>query len=320
MDPITLILAGMSFVTLVCMVVGVAQLVRRSESPVDRLERIVAAQMPCDGEECADRGAFRLAPGVGRLMQRIGARVVRSFSADDRASSGPALRLVQAGMRSPSAPAIHAAAKLLCMIGAGLAVGIAAWINAGQVVLAYGLALAAGLTGYVAPDVFVLHRVRRRRQAIDRELPDVLDLLVVCTQAGLGLDASIDRVAAATRRTCPTLAGELEAMVLEAQIGRPRHDVLRNLARRTGSESARSLAAILIQSDRFGTSVAQALSTTADSLRIARQHRAEAAAGRAAVKILFPLILCIFPAIFLVVAGPALVQLGGTLFPLLAAR
>jgi tight adherence protein C len=320
MDVMTLLLIGLTFATLVCIALGTTRLARRRDSAVDRLERLVAGQSSTDAEEPHDDRVFRLASGAGRLLHRLGARLLGAGGAGFGRHARHAERLVQAGLRAPTAPAVFAAAKLLSLIAAGLLVGITAYVQFNRVVPAYGLGLAAALTGFIAPDLVVLHLARRRRQTIERELPDVLDLLVVCTQAGLGLDASIDRVAAATRRTCPTLAAELEAMVLEAQIGRPRHEVLRNLARRTGSESARSLAAILIQSDRFGTSVAQALSTSADSLRVARQHRAEAAAGRAAVKILFPLILCIFPAIFLVVAGPALIQLGQTLFPLLAAR
>jgi tight adherence protein C len=143
-------------------------------------------------------------------------------------------------------------------------------------------------------------------RAITEGLPGALDLLVICLEAGLALDAAIVRVATELGRGNPILGGELLLVSREVQAGLPRRDALRNLAERTGVAELTTLSAILGQSDRLGTSVAQALRVQAESMRTRRRQRAEEQAAKAAVKIVFPLVFCIFPALFVVVLGPAL--------------
>lgn len=149
---------------------------------------------------------------------------------------------------------------------------------------------------------------RRRRRALARAYPDLLDLLVLCMEAGLGMDAAIARVGADLALTAPELAAELRQVSLELRAGAVRQDALRSMAQRTGLSELRSLAAMLAQAERFGTGVAASLRQHAADLRQHRRQRAEEQAAKLALKLLFPLIFCIFPSLLLVLLGPASIQ------------
>ena len=173
----------------------------------------------------------------------------------------------------------------------------------------FGLALVLAVLGFYLPTLFIGMRQSRRHDAVLGALPDALDLMVICVEAGLGVAAALQRVAVEMRLASPELAAELALVNQEMQTGMSRTDALRNLAERTGVDEIYSLVAMLIQTDRLGTSVAQALRSHADSMRVRRRQRAEQLARKASVKLAFPLVLLIFPALMLVLLGPAVVQL-----------
>jgi tight adherence protein C len=167
----------------------------------------------------------------------------------------------------------------------------------------------AGALGFLAPDFWLGHKIAARQVKLRMALPEALDLMVICIEAGLGLDQTIVRVADELALSQPELAEELALVNLEQRAGRPRADALRNLAERTDVSSVRSLVTMLIQTDHFGTSLAEALRVHSDSLRTQRRQMAEEEAAKTTVKLVFPLVFFIFPSLFLVVLGPALITI-----------
>ena len=165
------------------------------------------------------------------------------------------------------------------------------------------------LVGFYLPGIWLRIRIARRRDKILEALPDALDLLVVCVEAGMGLDAAINRVAEEIELNHKVLSDELKFLNLELRAGKLRRDALRNLALRTGLEDLNSLVTLIIQTDKFGTSVAQALRVYSDALRTKRHQRAEEIAAKLPVKLIFPLVLFIFPALFVTILGPAAIRL-----------
>jgi tight adherence protein C len=229
----------------------------------------------------------------------------------DRAASSAATRelLVHAGYRSQRAPAIFwgsriAAASVLAVIG-GLTLPIFG-VGAGITLMA-GLYL--GAVGYILPLLVVRSKARRRQKTLILALPDALDLLVVCVEAGLGLNQAFVRVAEEIHPLSESMAEELHLLNLEIRAGVARDEALRSLFERTGVEDIRALALMLIQADRFGTSIANALRVHSETLRDKRKQRAEEAAAKTTIKLIFPLVICIFPAMFVVLVGPGLIQI-----------
>jgi tight adherence protein C len=166
-----------------------------------------------------------------------------------------------------------------------------------------------GLMGYVLPSFMVGRKVKQRQKEMQKALPDALDMLVVSVEAGLGLNQAMVRVSEEIDRISPVLSEQLALVNLEIRAGTGREDALRNLAERTGLQDISSLVGMLIQTDRFGTSVAQALRVHADTMRTKRRQRAEEAAAKTTIKLIFPLVFCIFPAMFVVILGPAVIQI-----------
>jgi tight adherence protein C len=172
--------------------------------------------------------------------------------------------------------------------------------------------------GYFLPNAFLEQRIAQRKREVFESFPDAMDLITVCVEAGLGLDAALSRVGEEMHVRSPILGEELHLINLELRAGSSRERALRNLALRTGVEEIDALVAMLVQSDRFGTSVADSLRVHAESLRTKRRLRAEEAAAKIAVKLLFPLIFFIFPSMLLVLLGPALIGIHSILLPTLA--
>jgi tight adherence protein C len=172
----------------------------------------------------------------------------------------------------------------------------------------------AGLAFYL-PDMVVWIITRNRKEAIFLGLPDALDLMVVCVEAGLGLDQAMRKVAEEMKTTYRVIAAEFALCNFQLQMGRSRTEVLHELCSRTGVDDLRALAAILIQAEKFGSSVAQALRVQSDAMRIRRRQLAEERAAKTAVKLIFPLVLFIFPAIFVVLVGPAAITMVNEMFP-----
>jgi tight adherence protein C len=231
--------------------------------------------------------------------------------------SGPAPRtqilLIRAGYRSTQALSAMRGFKILTPIAfLALAFGTGAykWNT-------FMVPLLAVALGYLFPDMFLTWRVNARQLKLRRGLPDGLDLLVICVESGLGLDQALMKVAQELRITHPELSEELQLVNLEMRIGKTRIEALRELARRTGLEDIKSLVAMLVQTDRFGTSVAQSLRVFSDDLRIKRRQRAEEMSAKTSVKMVPPLIFFIFPALMVVILGPAVLTLLRQLMPAL---
>jgi tight adherence protein C len=172
-----------------------------------------------------------------------------------------------------------------------------------------GLTLLGVCYGLFLPSFMLSRQIAKRQNRIMRALPDTLDLMVVCVEAGLGLNAALQRVGREMELVEPALAYELAVTNREIRAGKPRDEALRNLGDRTGVGDLKSLVAMLVQSDRFGTSIADSLRIFADSIRIKRRQRAEELVAKAAIKLVFPLLLFIFPALLIVLMGPALIRM-----------
>ena len=174
------------------------------------------------------------------------------------------------------------------------------------------------MIGLYLPNLWLKLKISSRKEKIQQGLPDALDLMVVCVEAGTGLDAAINRVGEEMKLTNKVLSEEFRFLNLELRAGKQRHDALRNLALRTDLEDVSSLVTLLIQTERFGTSIAQALRVHSDSMRTKRYQRAEEIAQKMPVKLIFPLVLFIFPALLVVILGPAIINIFRTLLPILA--
>jgi len=223
--------------------------------------------------------------------------------------------LANAGFNSPHSVEIYLAIKFASLI-AGLIVG-SGYGMASWGVTQKGIAAAVGGAGlgFYLPEMVMMILRKSRQEKIFLSLPDALDLLVVCVEAGLGLDAGMRRVSEELEDTAPELCGELALCNFQLQMGRPRRDVLHDLGVRSGVDDLKALAAILIQADRFGSSIAQALRVQSDSMRTRRRQIAEEKAAKTAVQLIFPLVLFIFPGIFVVLVGPAAINIVNTLLP-----
>ncbi len=232
------------------------------------------------------------------------------------------ISFMNAGYRNASAPVLFFTAKtILTFVLPGLFV-LYAIMNHGLVKANTLLALMLffATIGYFLPNVFLSRRIAYRKREIFESFPDALDLIIVCVEAGLGLDAALARVGEEMHMRSPILGAELHLTNLEIRAGNSREKALRNLALRTGVEDIDSLVAILVQSERFGTSVGDALRVHADSLRTKRRLRAEEAAAKIAVKLLFPLIFFIFPSMLVVLLGPAVISIHNILLPRLSGQ
>jgi tight adherence protein C len=163
--------------------------------------------------------------------------------------------------------------------------------------------------GFLAPDFWLSNRIKKRQGRIARGLPDVLDLLVICIEAGLSLDQATSRSALELVQAQPELCDELNVVVLEQRAGRPRADAWKHMAERTGEENIRNLVSMLVQAEQFGTSIAKTLRIHSDTLRVKRVQQVEEAAAKTTIKLLFPLVFFIFPALFVVVLGPAVLSM-----------
>lgn len=225
--------------------------------------------------------------------------------------------LIAAGFRSSSAVAVLYGSKIVLAVVLVLLALILRDSFTKNPVMRIVLPVAGGGIGYFLP-AFILGRVAKRRQEKIRfSLPDVLDLMVVCTEAGCGLDQAIVNVSRELKTVHPAIADELALVNMEIMAGKSRADALRNLGRRTAEDETRKLVAILIQTDKFGTSVGEALRTQSDFLRIRRRQEAEERAGKVGVKLVFPIFFFCLPSLLVVTAGPGMLQLFHNLFPLM---
>ncbi len=219
--------------------------------------------------------------------------------------------MIRAGYRRPEAVHAMQGMKILLPIGLVALVYFTDFYRMNPVFIL----VAAAVLGFILSEVWLARRVAHRQRRITVGLPDALDLLVVCVEAGLGLDQAVARVGQELRIAHPDLSDELHLVILEVRVGKSREEALRELGVRTGVEDVKALAAMLIQTDRFGTDLARSLRVHSDNLRTKRRQRAEEKAAKTTVKLVPPLVFFIFPALFVVLLGPAVISLVRQLLP-----
>ena len=241
------------------------------------------------------------------FVKRVGDKAPRS----PKEMGSLRLRLVQAGYRRDDAITIFFGIRVCVSLGL---FGLFSTSLIGRPNMMFALC-GLGL-GYILPGMVLARLAKRRAHKIRLALADMLDLLVVSVEAGLGLDQALMRVASELATAYPELSDELRLINLELRAGKPRSEALRNMADRSGVDDLSSLVTMLIQTDKFGTSVAQSLRVYSETLRTKRRQRAEEAAAKTGVKMVFPLVLCIFPSIWIVTIGPAAIKFITVLFPM----
>ena len=275
----------------------------------ERLKAIAGGQI---ADSTTTKGGWRAK--VVKLAKPIAKLAV---PAEGWEASGLRTRFMNAGLRHPSAPGLFFAAKAiltfalpgLFMIYAGVRT-----IPVGANAIMFWLLVLAAL-GYYLPNVILARKIALRQRDLFEAFPDAMDLVIVCVEAGLGLDAAISRAGEEMRLRSPALADELNLVGLELRAGASRERALRNLSLRTGVEEVGGLVTMLVQADRFGTNIADSLRVHADTLRTRRRLKAEEAAAKIPLKLLFPLIFCIFPSLLLVLLGPAFIRIIKVLMP-----
>ncbi|MEK7710255.1 MAG: type II secretion system F family protein [Planctomycetota bacterium] len=232
-----------------------------------------------------------------------------SMRSDAEQMSRLRMKLACAGLRSESAPTAFLASKTVVAVLLGLSAAGYVWAKGTTLPNAVGIVTTAIGLGFLAPNLWLSSAISKRKEKIRNGLPDTLDMMVISVEAGLGLDGAFQRVGDEMKKVHPTLSEELQIVTLESQMGIPRSEALANFAARSGLDEARSLVAIINQAERFGTSIAKALRNQSDALRVKRRQAAEERAQKTTVKLMAPLILFIFPAILVVLAGPAALKM-----------
>jgi tight adherence protein C len=223
------------------------------------------------------------------------------------------LFLIQAGYMSPNSVAYYWGTRLMLAVGLS-AIGVVFSPLLGKSPLFSTMtAIWLASAGWIFPPFYLRHRVKSRQKAIVKAMPDALDMMVVCVEAGLALNQAILRVSEEIVHISPLMGEQLALVNLEIRAGTAREEALRNLGERTGVSDVRALVTMLIQTDRFGTSIATALRVHADTLRTKRRQRAEEASAKTTIKLIFPLVFFVFPAMFVVILGPALISIVRTL-------
>ena len=299
----TILLPLIGFVFVSLLVAGAAMAISAGGAGTigRRLGEVAAARTDALGEFASDRRAVLAA------LQRIGAMAPRSGSETGKLQQ----RLITAGFRGKEA--------IVVFFGIRLGLAVLCFVVAATPILwrpNLPMALAVCGVAYVLPSMILARLAKRRQHRIRLGLPDALDLLVVSVEAGLGLDQALQRVAEELPFAHPDLCDELRLINLELRAGTGRVEALHNLAKRTGIDDISSLVTMLVQTDKFGTSVAQALRVHSDTMRTKRRQRAEEAAAKTGAKMVFPLVICIFPSIWVVTLGPAVIKFIQVLLPM----
>lgn len=270
-----------------------------------RLQELKTGKAPSKKNQLA-------APTMGKIassaIPKIGSRLVPS---DEKEKTRLQARLVQAGLYNRQSMVVFLGVKMLLMVGPaiiGLGIGLAGFAPVKPAVL-YGACF--GMIGMIGPSMWLDKKKAARQMGFRRGLPDALDVIVICVEGGLSLTGALRRVSADLRSVHPDLALELEIVQREVQLGQTAGEALRRFGERADMEEVRSLASVIIQSERFGAGLNKALRVHAETLRLRRQQKAEEMAQKAGTKVLFPTLLFIFPAIFVVILGPAMIQISG---------
>ena len=294
-----------SLVFLSGMIIVIAVFFAFTGKAVPTAERLAKLWKPATAEE---KIGFRerQKQQAQSLLLRLGKLFPSPGAKKGKGSSSQVNRMMaRAGIRRAGAAGMLQGAKLILTPGTVALVFFTGLYQYNP----FTIPILAALAGFFLPDFWLTRRIRSRQKQIQRGLADALDLLVICVEAGLALDQALLRVAQELRITHQALSEELDIVTAEMRLGKSRIEALRELATRTGVEDIKGLVAMLIQTDRFGTSIAQSLRVHADDLRSKRRQRAEEAAAKTTVKMVPPLVFFIFPALFVVILGPAVIAI-----------
>ncbi len=300
----------LSFIAIFLFSVGIIQYVRMSAKKRELIEKIRNDEEPWKS------------PDKRRALESEGAakRPITNFltSLGSKFNSGKAkdhkqikLRFLRAGLRRENIPGIFWGVKIsltLCFLVFFLLAKISLLELIGPSVTLI-LCVCFSLAGFYLPDLWLALRIAKRKNMIFQGFPDALDLMVVCVEAGMGLDASINRVAEEIKLTSKELSDELKQLTLELRAGKSRREALRNLGMRIGIEEIKGFVTLLVQTDKFGTSVAQALRVFSESFRKKRFYKAEELGEKMPLKLVFPMLFCILPSLFVVIMGPAIISI-----------
>ena len=304
-----LIIGISTFVCISLGMLGVYWLLYRPQSAATERLRRLGSKEPGRAEATIQSAVMPDESAAAELAQRLASPLNKMLPPSATEARKLQKQLMHAGFRSAEAPIIYRAIQLCSMAGFPLIVAGVCAVMAWPLGNALIYIILAFVAGFFLPR-FVLKRITNNRQRELRwGLADALDLMVVSVEAGLGLNAAMMRVASELKDVHHAIATEFELANLEIRVGRDRDEALRNLAERTGVDDLRSLVAMLIQTDKFGTSIAKGLRVYSDSLRTKRRQRAEQEAQKAAVKLLFPLACFLFPTLFIAILGPAALNL-----------
>ena len=259
-----------------------------------------------DGQGDEDPLRPAVKPGLKPLLARFGQAAAEPFMPKTREKqSGLRTQLSRAGIYSPQAIRMVTGGKVICL-GLGLVGGYTVGMLLDLMLLGIPV---GGLIGYMLPAMWLKGKIKSNQSALNVGLPDAIDLMVVCVEAGLTVDSAMQRVGQELRIAHPAVSREFGIAHMETRVGLSRSEAMKNMGVRTGAAALQSLASMLIQADRFGTSIANALRVHSETLRLNRQYASEEMAAKASVKMSFPLVLFIFPATFIVLAGPTVIQL-----------
>jgi tight adherence protein C len=260
-----------------------------------------------------EEGGEPEASALVTVLHQIGSRVPSS-EAEVANLKGD---LIRAGFRGENSLAVFYGVRILTTLGMLLVCVMMEARMPPNPVMKMGLMVSGVSAGWILPRFFLEKKVAKRQETLRLSLPDALDLLVVSIEAGLGLDQAIQHVARELYASHPQLSDEMQLVTLEMRAGKRRSEALRNFAERTGEAEFRKLVAILIQNDRFGTSMGESLRTHSDFLRTRRRQEAEERAGKVGVKLVFPIFFFILPSMLVVAAGPGILQIFKYLFPMM---
>lgn len=265
--------------------------------------------------QLAGTGASDITVGATTLVDAVDPRLKRlpGVPKSPKEMNRLRRRLSAAGYDKPSAMFVFGLAMLITPVVLAAPVPFLLGPRRG-----WPLTLTAAAFGYLLPGIFVSRRIEKRKQEIRNGLPDALDLMIVCVEAGCALDQAIVKASDELAIAYPALAHEMRLITTEVRAGKPRLEAFKNFALRTKVDDVQSLVALLIQTDKFGTSIAQALRTHAETSRTKRRQRAEERAAKVGVKLVFPLVLFLFPALYVVILGPAVVQFVRVFLPTVA--
>ncbi|MSU78549.1 MAG: type II secretion system F family protein [Gemmataceae bacterium] len=281
----------------------------RNSQAQDRLSRLSRPQSLADIDDSTKAKGNKL-QGLANAVKSVSKPLMPQTEIEQNALK---TKLANAGFRSDAAPMVYSGIRIVCLAVCFM-ISLAIFMPGRPfgLKMLQGIVLATGI-GFYLPSVVLWYLRRKRQEEIFLTLPDALDLLVVCVESGLGLDAGLRKVTEEMSGHAKTISEEFSLANFQLQMGRPRREVLHDLGVRTGVDDVKSLAAILIQADRFGSSIAQALRVQSDAMRTRRKQIAEEKAAKTAVQLLFPLILFIFPGIFVVLVGPAAINIAENL-------